>query len=80
MGKNTQIPSLRFKGFTDTWEQCNLGMISSILKGQQLGKSSMVDSGSCYVLNGGVNLSGYTENWNVAEDTISISEGGNSCG
>jgi restriction endonuclease S subunit len=80
MDENIKKPSLRFKGFTDDWEQRKLGMISSILKGQQLGKSSMIDSGSYYVLNGGINLSGYTDNWNTSEDTISISEGGNSCG
>lgn len=40
----------------------------------------MVDDGEYYVLNGGKEPSGYTDSWNVKENTITISEGGNSCG
>ena len=40
----------------------------------------MVENGKYYVLNGGKEPSGYTNSWNTPESTITISEGGNSCG
>lgn len=40
----------------------------------------MVENGGYYVLNGGKEPSGHTNSWNVKENTITISEGGNSCG
>ncbi|MCK9328911.1 MAG: restriction endonuclease subunit S [Candidatus Cloacimonetes bacterium] len=53
MEKNTQIPSLRFKGFTDTWEQCELGDLTDLYVGssftQELsseGKYIVMDMGS----------------------------------
>lgn len=52
----------------------------TITKGKQLNKESMLDTGKFYVLNGGINPSGFINEWNTLENTISISEGGNSCG
>ena len=40
----------------------------------------MLDDGAYYVLNGGKDPSGFTNSFNTNENTISISEGGNSCG
>lgn len=40
----------------------------------------MSESGDYYVMNGGTEPSGYYNNYNVEANTISISEGGNSCG
>ena len=40
----------------------------------------MDDSGKYPALNGGISPSGYTDKWNTEENTITISEGGNSCG
>ena len=57
-----------------------LNEICSIKKGKQLNKSDMIENGKYYVLNGGKEPSGYTNSWNVKENTITISEGGNSCG
>lgn len=54
--------------------------ISTIQKGQQINKAVLSDEGKYYVLNGGITPSGYTDSFNTMEDTISISEGGNSCG
>lgn len=51
-----------------------------IIKGQQVNKTDLAKSGTYYVLNGGIEPSGYYEKCNTAADTISISEGGNSCG
>ena len=62
------------------WAQKRLDEISDIKKGKQLNKSELTELGAYPCINGGVNPSGYTENWNRNENTITISEGGNSCG
>ena len=54
--------------------------IAVIAKGQQLNKSLLSNEGTYYVLNGGMTPSGYTDSYNTKANTISISEGGNSCG
>ena len=75
-----EVPKIRFKGFTEAWEQRELGEVANIQKGQQLGKAEMSVVGAFYVLNGGMEPSGYTSQCNTPANTISISEGGNSCG
>lgn len=70
----------RLPGFSGAWEKEKLGDICDIVKGEQVNKSSLCEVGKYYVLNGGVTPSGYTDTWNTSENTISISEGGNSCG
>jgi type I restriction enzyme S subunit len=65
---------------TFSWEQRKLSNLAFISKGQQLGKSEMLADGAFYVLNGGQTPSGYTNRCNTDANTISISEGGNSCG
>lgn len=62
------------------YEVVKLKDISKINKGKQLNKDVMIDDGKYYVLNGGKDPSGYTNEWNTFENTITISEGGNSCG
>ena len=57
-----------------------LSDVCTIKKGTQLNKTSMLKNGSYYVLNGGISPSGYTNKFNSCSNTISISEGGNSCG
>ncbi|WP_045970818.1 restriction endonuclease subunit S [Flavobacterium sp. 316] len=74
------IPEIRFKGFTDNWNEKTLGKISDISKGAQINKVELKEEGTYPVINGGITPSGYTENWNTIENTITISEGGNSCG
>ena len=54
--------------------------ICNIKKGQQLNNEYQKVNGIYYMLNGGMLPSGYTDNYNTLENTISISEGGNSCG
>ena len=75
-----KTPKLRFPGFTGAWEQRKLGDVTSIIKGKQINKSELADTGRYYVLNGGMTPSGYTDSFNTKAGTISISEGGNSCG
>ena len=69
-----------FKNLDKKYGSLKLKEISSINKGNQLNKSNMIENGKYYVLNGGKEPSGYTDSWNVKENTITISEGGNSCG
>ncbi len=57
-----------------------LKKLCKIKKGEQINKIAMVENGKYYVLNGGVLPSGFLNKWNTPENTISISEGGNSCG
>ena len=77
---NQNTPKIRFKNFTDEWENNNLGEICKIIKGEQINKLSLLENGKYYVLNGGISPSGYINTYNTLENTISISEGGNSCG
>ena len=51
-----------------------------IKKGSQLNKETLTKKGNYPALNGGINPSGFTTNWNTEANTITISEGGNSCG
>ena len=61
-------------------EECSLSDLAEIIKGQQINGSELSDSGKYYVMNGGIAPSGYYDSYNTEADTISISEGGNSCG
>ena len=78
-----KVPELRFKGFTDDWEQRKLGDIAQINKGIQRGKqeiSSVRNELNPYpVYNGGKKASGYTDEYN-RENSVMVSEGGASAG
>ena len=54
--------------------------ICEIIKGKQINGEFLSESGKYYVMNGGTEPSGYYSDYNVEANTISISEGGNSCG
>jgi type I restriction enzyme S subunit len=62
------------------WEEKYISSICSIQKGKQLNKSELTSHDLYPVINGGQEPSGYTDVWNVEENSITISEGGNSCG
>ncbi len=70
----------RLPGFSGEWESEQLGKLVRISKGQQLNRAELSASTGFPAWNGGVEPSGYTDTWNTAENTITISEGGNSCG
>lgn len=57
-----------------------LGELCEIKKGKQLNGEFLTENGQYYVMNGGLVPSGYYHAYNTPKDTISISEGGNSCG
>lgn len=75
---------LRFKADDGSdfpeWEEKKLGDICEIVKGKQLNRSELFETGDYPAMNGGISPSGYTDEWNTSENTITISEGGNSCG
>lgn len=60
--------------------EISLGEIANIWKGRQLNREHMTEDAPYYVLNGGISPSGRTTDWNCEAGTITISEGGNSCG
>jgi type I restriction enzyme S subunit len=62
------------------WDKIKLGNACQISKGQQLNKVDLEKSGDYPCINGGIEPSGYTDKWNTEANTITISEGGNSCG
>ena len=78
-----KYPQLRFKGFTDPWEERKLENIAQINKGIQRGKqeiSSVRNELNPYpVYNGGKKASGYTDEFN-RENSVMVSEGGASAG
>lgn len=66
--------------FSGEWSEDNLKKLLSISKGQQLNRNTLSKSGEFPVINGGVEPSGFTNLYNTEANTITISEGGNSCG
>ena len=58
----------------------NLSTICNIVKGKQVNGEELSGKGKYYVMNGGITPSGYYDQCNTPDNTISISEGGNSCG
>jgi len=79
---NKLIPELRFPEFVHDgeWKITELSKLTDIYKGEQLNRIELTDNGKYPCQNGGVNASGYTDKYNCEENTITISEGGNSCG
>lgn len=71
---------VRFEGFTDEWEFKSLEELCNIKKGEQKNKLDLIENGEYPVLSGGMDFSGYYDSYNREANTITISEGGNSCG
>lgn len=67
------------KNFSE-WEKNRLSDICDIRKGKQLNRAELSMNVGHPVINGGMSPSGYTDTWNTTDNTIVISEGGNSCG
>ena len=66
--------------FDGGWKIHPLKKLLQISKGDQLNKDTLSKSGEYPVINGGIEPSGYTSQYNTEASTITISEGGNSCG
>ena len=67
-------------GKPKTNNKIKLSDICIIEKGKQINSDLLIEKGNYYMLNGGILPSGYLNEYNTNENTITISEGGNSCG
>lgn len=76
----TTPPRKRLPGFSGEWREAKLGSLADVSKGEQKGRATLAEEGPVPVINGGITPSGYTDHPNTAANTITISEGGNSCG
>jgi type I restriction enzyme S subunit len=70
----------RLKGFEWEWREIKLGEIADIKKGTQINKVELNPQNPYPVMNGGIEYSGYHDKFNTDGNTVTISEGGNSCG
>lgn len=61
-------------------DSVSLKSVADVIKGNQINGDELSENGKYYVMNGGVLPSGYYDEFNTPANTISISEGGNSCG
>ncbi|MCX2679622.1 restriction endonuclease subunit S [Galbibacter sp. EGI 63066] len=77
MSKNLNIET---DSSTFHWVERPLFEVCNLSKGEQLNKKLLDESGIYPSYSGGITPSGYTNEWNTDENTIIISEGGNSCG
>ena len=71
---------LRLPGFSEKWEELKINKIAKIKKGEQVNKNVLFSKAKYPVINGGITPSGYLDTYNTKANTITISEGGNSCG
>lgn len=62
------------------WRKSCLGQLADIVKGDQVNSDTLDQTGKYPVINGGMEPSGYLDRWNRERESITISEGGNSCG
>ena len=72
----TKLKNLIYELCPNGVDYVALGTVCQISKGTQLNKSEMKIAGPYPVINGGVNPSGYIEQFNQNENTITISQGG----
>jgi type I restriction enzyme S subunit len=64
----------------EEWVEKTLGEVADVNKGSQLNRDDLNDFEEYPSISGGIEPSGYTNEFNRNENTIIISEGGNSCG
>ena len=50
MKDEKKAPKLRFKGFTDDWEQCKLGDVAKITMGQSPNSNNYTSNPKDYIL------------------------------
>ena len=74
------IKGIRYYILEESTHYDYLGNLCDIIKGQQVNLDNLLKHGKYYVMNGGTQPSGYYNSYNTDAGTISISEGGNSCG
>lgn len=74
------IGQYMFKQDMFKFKRIKLGEICEIKKGEQINGSELTEFGHYPVINGGIAPSGFHSGFNCNAGTITISEGGNSCG
>ena len=80
MPENAKKPQIRFKGFTDAWEQRKLEKLCSEFKsGESIKNENIKETGS-YPVYGGNGLRGYTETYNHNGNFALIGRQGALCG
>lgn len=76
------VPQYRFPEFqkANGWKPTSIDDVADLYKGEQINKISLTSDGLYPVINGGMLPSGFLDKYNAPAHTITISEGGNSCG
>lgn len=76
----SKVPEIRFKGFTDEWEQRKLGEVAQELKSGNSLKADVIDITGDYPVYGGNGLRGYTSIYNHDGEYALIGRQGALCG
>ena len=75
-----KTPQVRFKGFTDTWEQRKLSEVTTEFKSGEGIKADEIEENGTYPVYGGNGLRGYTERYNHDGEYALIGRQGALCG
>lgn len=76
----SKVPEIRFKGFTDEWEQRKLGDVAQEFKSGNSLKADEIDITGDYPVYGGNGLRGYTSTYNHDGEYALIGRQGALCG
>ena len=74
------VPEMRLPGFTDAWEQRELGKVSKITIGEFVIKTKQKDESPYPVYNGGVSYTGFYDDFNNEGNKIIVSARGANAG
>ena len=80
MSKINKVPEIRFKGYTEAWEQRKLEDIADVSIGEFVIKSKQSDDAPYPVFNGGKECTGYYDEYNNEANKIVISARGANAG
>jgi type I restriction enzyme S subunit len=75
MKEEKEAPTLRFKGFTDDWEQCKLGDVCDITAGGDINKGDLINKGKYPVIANGLNnngIVGYSNKYKIDAPAVTI--------
>ena len=80
MKPNNVTPSIRFAGFTDTWEQRKLGELCDVFRSGEFIKASDIYVDGAFPVYGGNGLRGYADRFNYDGNYALIGRQGALCG
>lgn len=78
--KDATVPEMRLPGFTDAWEQRELGTVTQEFKSGNSLKADKISESGKYPVYGGNGLRGYTSNYNHDGEFALIGRQGALCG